>query len=345
MISLLFGVVATGFLLRAIRIRGLDVRSALAAALVAFLIPAVIQSYNPPLLVRFLQSAVCFYLLIPFVLSELSPRIRRPATLAAGLSLAFYVAFVIGGPQRVEPSDAYTGSMRSLGYSAPIGVLGEVFWIDAPTAIEIRLVQDFIAEHTRPDEPIFAAPLHPTYYLLLARPNPTAFLGDFSFADLAMSRERKASEMQRLLASETRYAVVDNKWWSRQADPEKPVLHTLLSAFAPVRFYGSMAILERTSSPERLGMHEIARRIRKRRSEPDDVTALREIIRRWPDEPVPHELLGQLLLAQRKFSAAATSLQTASRLDPANPRLRARLERARNPNAPRSPRRPLATPR
>ena len=92
-------------------------------------------------------------------------------------------------------------------------------------------------------------------------------------------------------------------------------------------------------------MHAIARRIRKHRIEPGDASALREILRKWPDEPVPHELLGQLLLAQRKFPEAAVSLETASRLDPANPRLRLRLERARHPKPPRVPRRSLAIPR
>jgi hypothetical protein len=294
----------------------------------------VAQSYNPPLLVRFLQSALCFYLLIPFVLGELSPRTRGPAIVFAGLSLAFYAGFVIGGSHEILPSDAYTGSMRSLRYSARVRVLGDDLWTDEARASEIQLVQAFIAEHTQPDEPIFAAPLLSTYYLLLERPNPTAFLGDFPFANLAMSRERKRAEMQRLLASEARYAVVDREWWASRGDPSRSILGTLLSAFAPVRFYGSVAILERDPSPERLRMHAIARRIWRGRIDRGDAGALREILRRWPDEPVPHELLGELLLEQRKFRKAAASLETALRLDPANPRLRARLESARNPDLP-----------
>ncbi len=334
MIALFFALMAAGFLLRAIRVRGFDARNALAAALIALVGAAVAQSYNPPLLVRFLQSALCFYLLIPFVLGELSPRTRGPATVFAALSLAFYVGLVIGGSQQVLPSDAYTGSMRSLRYSARVRVLGDELWTSEARASEIRLVQAFIAEHTQPDEPIFAAPLLSTYYLLLERPNPTAFLGDFPSADLAMSRERKRAEMQSLLASEARYAVVDREWWMSQGDRSGPILRALLSKFVPVRFYGSVAILERDSSPERLRMHAIASRIWKGRVGRRDAGALREIIRRSPYEPVPHELLGELLLGQEKFREAAASLEAALRLDPANPRLRARLGSARRPELP-----------
>jgi hypothetical protein len=329
LIALLFGLVAAGFLLRAIRTRGLDVRNALAAALVAFLVPAVLQGYMPPLLVRFLQSAICFYLLIAFVLGELGERARRPASLFAGLTLALYVGFVIGGPQKVVPSDAYTGSLRSLRYSAPVRVFGDEFLTDEITAGEVRLIRAFIEERAPADAPIFTAPLLATYYLLLERRNPTAFLGDFWFTDLAMSRERKRAEMQRLLASETRYAVVDLEWWLMRRGPSRPILNTILSAFVPVRLYESLAILERDTSPGRLRMHEIARRILKHRTKPADASVLRKIVRKWPDEPVPREMLGELFFEQQKFEAAVASLEAALRLDPANPRLQARLEEVR----------------
>ena len=81
-------------------------------------------------------------------------------------------------------------------------------------------------------------------------------------------------------------------------------------------------------------MHAIAFRIWKGRVGRRDAGALREIVRRSPYEPVPHELLGELLLGQEKFREAAASLEAALRLDPANPRLRARLETARNPDLP-----------
>ena len=330
LVPLAFGPLAAGFLVRAIRARGLDVRNALAAALVVLLVPAAAQSFNPPLLVRFLQSAICFYLLIPFVLGELSQRTRGPATLFAGLSLAFGVVFVIGGPQQVLPSDAYIGSMRSLRYSAPVQVMGDEFFTDESLANEIRLVQAFIAEHTQPDEPIFTAPLHSTYYLLLDRPNPTAYLGDFPGLNLAMSGQRKRTEMQRLLASEARYAVVDRAWWAAWFGRTTPIRSAVFAAFVPVRLYGAVAILERDSSSERLGMRKIARRIWQHRTRPGDADALRKILRNWPYEPVPHELLGELLFEQRKFRAAAASLEAASRLDPANPRLQVQLNRARN---------------
>lgn len=210
--ALAFGPLAVGFLLRAIRLRGLDIRIALAAAIVALSVPAAVQSSNPPLLVRFLQSAICFYLLIPFVLGELSRQTRGPATVFAGPSLALGVGFVIGGPQQIRPTDAFTGSMCSFRYAAPVQLMGDEFFTDEFMASEIRFVRTFFSAHTRSNEPIFSAPLHSLYYLLFDRPNPTAFMGDFPGANLAMSEKRKRSEMQRLLASEVRYAVVDRKW-------------------------------------------------------------------------------------------------------------------------------------
>ena len=132
--------------------------------------------------------------------------------------------------------------------------------------------------------------------------------------------------MQRLFDSEARYAVVDREWWGKRKDPSRPILSTLLSAFVPVRLYGSMVILERDSSAERLRMHAIARRIRRHRIGPGDTRALRELLRKRPDDPVAHQLLGELLIEQRQFRAAAASLEAALRLDPANPELQARLE-------------------
>jgi tetratricopeptide (TPR) repeat protein len=215
--------------------------------------------------------------------------------------------------------------MRSLRYFAPIQVLGDEILTDENTVEEIRLVQAFIAERTQPNEPIFTAPRHSIYHLLLDRPNPTAFLGDFSFANLAMSGERKRSEMRRLLASETRYAIVEREWWANPSDPSRPILDAVHSAFVPVRLYGSMAILERDSSSKRLRMQAIARRIWRKRIAHGDALTLWEIVQERPNEPVAHQLLGELLLAQRKFPAAKSSLESALRLDPANPYLRSQL--------------------
>jgi predicted Zn-dependent protease len=86
-----------------------------------------------------------------------------------------------------------------------------------------------------------------------------------------------------------------------------------------------MAILERDSSVKRRRMHAIAHRIWKKRLGQGDALALWEILKERPDEPVAHQLLGELLLAQRKLPAARSSLETALRLDPANPYLRAQL--------------------
>jgi predicted Zn-dependent protease len=78
-------------------------------------------------------------------------------------------------------------------------------------------------------------------------------------------------------------------------------------------------------------MQAIAGRIGRKRIAHGDALTLWEIIQERPNEPVAHQLLGELLLAQRKFPAAKRSLESALRLDPANPYLRAQLANLLSP--------------
>jgi cytochrome c-type biogenesis protein CcmH/NrfG len=132
-----------------------------------------------------------------------------------------------------------------------------------------------------------------------------------------MSAAAKRHEMERLLASDTRYALVSRSWWLQREDPERPILTALVAAFRPVRSYGSLMILERGSDR---GERALCQRVLFRRPGPNDERRLREWIARRPDEPLPWELLGRIQLAAGRWDEAASALDTANRLDPENPR-------------------------
>lgn len=315
---------------RALRVRGIGVDLLLVAALLVHAIAAVAQGYNPPLLVRYLQSATPFYLLATFVLGEIGPRWRSPAAGFAALVLGWQVWTVIWQAERILPSDAYSGSLRALRHSVPVRILGEDLYTDAVTAEDIRLARSFFAAHTRADEPIFTAPQHSLYYVILGRPNATRFLADFKFGNRAMSREQKKREMERLLASDARYALVSRSWWLRPEDPSQPILGTLVDEFRPIRLYGSLAILVRDSGPSQPSLRALSRRVLGRRPAPDDERRLLDRIEQWPEEPLPWELLGRLQLQAERFGPAIVALETAHRLDPANPRPRELAEQARH---------------
>lgn len=225
--------------------RSTAVSTMLAAAMLALCVPALVQAYNPPLLVRYLQSGIVFYLLVAWFIGSLEGRTRRIAAMAVAAGVVFQVVAVVVGIGVVHPSDAYTGSARVLRYQTPVEVLGDTVYTDEQSASEIAAVRDFIWSHTSHGEPIFTAPLHSLYYVLLDRPNPTAYLGDIG--NIAMTVARKEVEMERLLASDVRYALLDRKWWEGGPGAANPVVTTLSRSFHPVRTIGSLVILERNS--------------------------------------------------------------------------------------------------
>jgi hypothetical protein len=324
-------VLTIGLAARAFRRRGLaagsGVEAVLVAALLAHAAAALVQGYNPPLLVRYLQSAVPFYLLGTFALGQLDPRWRSRAAALAVLALGWQVSTVIAGAERIVPSDAYAGSLRSLRYSVPVRVLNDELYTDAQTAQDISLARSFVAAHTRAQEPIFTAPQHSLYYVILERPNPTRFLADFKMGNRGMPAQQKRREMERLLASDARYVLVSRSWWLKPEHPSQPILRTLAREFRPVRLYGSLAILERDPHPG--GSRALCQRILAGEPTPADQRRLRDWIRQRPEEPLPWELLGRLQLRAENFELAIAALETAERLDPQNPRPREIAEQAR----------------
>jgi hypothetical protein len=232
---------------RAVRARPAGPRTLLGLALLAAALPALVQGYNPPLLVRYLQSALAFYLLVAWMLGGLEGRLQRAATGLAYAAVGAQSWAVIGGLPMVFPSDAFTGSLRMARYETPVRVLGDIVLTDESMAAEIRSVREFLEARAKPDEPIFAAPLHSLYWVLLERPNPTAFIGDVE--NTAMSVPRKQLEMDRLIASATRYAIADGEWWSAGPSPERPIVNALHRSFRPVRKVGSLVVLERRRRP------------------------------------------------------------------------------------------------
>jgi arylsulfatase A-like enzyme len=289
LLALLAYPIALGLLWREIRARRLGVPTLLGLAVLIHAAPSLVQGYYPLLLVRFLQSAIPLYLLGAWILGRLGERSRRLAVAATAILLAAFLGGVWGGFPTVHPSDSYTGSARMLGYSVPVDILGDTVFTDQETADGIRLARAFFTERTSPTETVFTAPLLSLYYVLLDRRNPTRFLGDIG--NRAMSAGRKRVEIERLLASDTRYAVVERGWWSKPPGPARPILAALVRNFRPVRDYGSIVILEREPDEARREIGEIHRRMLRGQSKPRDEAALRAIIRRKPAEPLPRELL------------------------------------------------------
>jgi hypothetical protein len=243
LVPLVLFVVVIAQLVRALRLRPLTPQTLVAAALVVHAVPAFVQGYNPPLLIRYLQSAMVVYLLAVWVIGSLDGRTRQTAMGVAILVLVLQTVGVVVGFERVNPSGVYTGSLRLLSYRTPVRILGDTVVTDEVMAREIAFAREFFGQNTRPAEPIFAAPLHSLWYVLLERTNPTAFLGDFGH--VAMSVQRKEQEMARLVASDTRYALVDRAWWHFGPRPDRPMLNTLATVFRPVATFGSLVILER----------------------------------------------------------------------------------------------------
>jgi hypothetical protein len=316
----LFGVWAAARVLRG----RIDAETVLVLALVAFGAAALAQSYNPMLLLRFLQSALPFYLLATIGAWRLHAwGMQRGSASLAALPVAalvaagaLHVGLVWWGLPGVH-QPLYTGSARMLRYQTPVEVGGETFRESFPLADEIRLVRAFYDAHTAPDEPTLALPFAPLYNPILGRRNPTRFLADHPNGNFTLSAEEKRAEASRLLASGARYAIVDQRW-SARPDASDPLLEVLRNAFHPVRGYGSVLILERGTDPEWTAFRERLEKTIARGPDPADIDAWRDFAEAHPQEPLAWRMLAIACQAGGQNAASTDALHRAAALDPAD---------------------------
>jgi hypothetical protein len=325
---LAYAIAAAVLLARLFR-RGFEGTTVFIGALLLYGTAGLLNTFYQMRLLRLLETGVPFYLIVTWLMAQAAAGLarRRPAAapalraaacgLLASMGLAFVGLIVFVVPS-VLPSDDYTGSIRARSFSWPVELFGETFYVDFPLAEELRMLRRFVNENTRPGEPILVGQLHSLYYALLDRPNPTRILGSHIREDKILSDAQKEKEMQRLLASPTRYVLADQTWL---AWPEPPdvIRRTLLARFHPIRQYGTMTVLERGSDPEGLALGEIQRRMTLRRATPEDRAALEVRTRAHPDDPLAFRLLGRALAADGQPVAGARALEQAARLDPIDP--------------------------
>jgi len=309
-----------------LRREGLTARNALLGALIAYAIATLSQAYFPLLLLRFLQSALPFYLLATIAVADGASALRaRDHTLSAQAlvatafgAAALLVGLVIFGLPGVR-QPIYTGSLRMLRYSQPVEVLGASIQEDRGLAEEIRLVRAFFAANVATGEPTIALPIHPLYNVLLARPNPTRYIADHPSGDFTMTAEQKRAEAFRLLASPTHFAIVDQRWYARPTAPD-PLLAALRDEFHPVRGYGTVLLLARGNDPEWRAFAARLRRAIATGPMPADVPPWRAFATAHPDEPLAWRMLGLALQASGDAPGAIEALHRAVELDPQDAR-------------------------
>ncbi|UCE87165.1 MAG: hypothetical protein JSU66_05405 [Deltaproteobacteria bacterium] len=324
-------------LIARLRRHGLDATSVLLLSLLAVAVATLSQAYLPMLLIRLLQSAIPLYLLTTFVAAELARVLARRAAAGPGrlvaaappvllvAAAAALVWLVIAGIPHVHPSDEYSGSARVRRAREPVEVLGDTLRVRWELAEEIRLVRAFFDACCEPDEPVLALPLHATYYILLDRRNPTRILGEhYGPGDYVLSDARKRAEMERLRASDARYAIVAADWLAWPERPER-LRRTLLRNFHPVRAYRSLVILARGGDASDRRLTEVHRRLLLGREAPEDTERLRERVRERPAEPLPRALLGMVLAREGRIDASIRAFRAAALRDPSDP---IHLERA-----------------
>lgn len=316
-IALLFAIDLVSRLVR----RGLDTDVALRGALLAYVLATLGQAYHPVLIVRLLQSALCLYVLATILLADAAARrtggARRAVVFGGVAAAAGYVAFVLVGIPKVRPSDLYTGSIRARSFATPVEMFGETLYAGPGQADEIRLARDFFASRTRPGEPIVVLPFHLLYYALLDRPSAIRFLADHAHGNFVMTFEQKQVEAERLDASETRYALVEQAWFSA-GGAEDPFRNLLAERFHPVRAYRSMMVLERGARPSTPALVAILRRMWEKTADATDLDALRSIADAEPDNALVWKLRGSLAASAGAVDEAIDANQRAAALDPAD---------------------------
>jgi hypothetical protein len=310
-------------LLLRLRRDGVTVDTALRGALLAFAGATLSQAYHPFLLLRFLQSAIPFYLLATITAADAgralgarqSPLARAPAVALAGAGAAFVALVFFGLPLVVQP--VYTGSLRMLRYDTPIELWGARVLESFGVAEEVRLVRAFYDRHAAPGEPTVGFPQLSGYNLLLDRPNPTAWIGEHPTGNFVLSAERKRGEAARLLASPARFVLVDQGWWAR-LDARDPMLETLRAEFHPVRGYGSLLILARGTDPEWRAFAERLRRALTAGPRAEDLSFARTFAAAHPDEPLAWRMVAFAATAAGAAPLAIEALHRTADLDPAD---------------------------
>jgi hypothetical protein len=308
-------------LLARLRREGLNARNALVGALLAYATATLSQAYFPMLLLRFLQSALPFYLLATIAVADGVAALRARerfvlshALVAATFGAATLLVGLVGFGLPAVRQPIYTGSLRMLRYRHPVEALSASINEDWGLAEEIRLVRAFFAG-VPAGQPTIALPIHPLYNVLLDRPNPTRYVGDHPTGNFTMTAAQKQAEADRLLASPTRFAIVDQRWYARPTPPD-PLLLALRDEFHPVRGYGTVLVLERGNDAE---WRDFAMRLQRAIASgpaPGDTESWRRFVTGHADEPLAFRMLGLSLKAAGETNGAIAALHRAVQLDP-----------------------------
>lgn len=311
--------------------QGSDARTMLVAGLLVAGAAAISNVYYQLRVLRVLESALPYWLLATWLVAGAARAGARrwpgavgqalvAALAAASASAAGLLVWaIVTAIPRIDPGDEYTGSLRARRLGEPVQVLGDTVFVGWPMADEIRCLRNEIHALTAPGEPIFVAPLLVLYYPILDRPNPLwMLLADYLPGDSLLTDAEKHREMQRLLDSRARIALVDG-YWLATVRPLDAIRRTLLEQFHPIRRCGNTLVLERGADDASPAMLEIATRATRGRPHAGDLATMQALLARRPESALAHEVMGRLLVARGRPDDAALELEAAARLDPGNP--------------------------
>jgi hypothetical protein len=323
--------VATPAWLLRLRRCGIDARSVLIGALVGIGAVALSNAYYQLYVLRFLQSAVPYYLLATWLVVALAGQLRRrwkgergrvaqAAVICAGaVAAATLLWAVLAGIDRVHLGAEYTGSVRAREVHTPVEVMGDTLYVDWGKAESIRLLRAFVDGHVARGEPIVVLPFQATYWPLLERPNPLwIVIGDWVPGDFLLTSAEKLDQLERMREAKVRYAFVESEWLFQPAPPDA-FRSALLAEFRPVRLCRGMLVLERGSDADAKALLGILARGNSGQSGVADLDAALALAARRPDDPLVQYVAGMLSLAMNRPEQALVALDASYRLDPANP--------------------------
>ena len=314
-----------------IRRRGVDAQTVLVGSLLAIGCAALTNAYYQLFVLRFLQSAIPYYLLLTWVvgvaatalrrhLGAMGGRVAQAATLGAALAAAGVLVWaVLFGIDEIHGGDEYTGSIRARRLHTPVEVMGDTVFVDWGKAESIRLLRAFVASQVPPGDPIVVLPMHAMYWQILERPNPMWIeISDWVPGDFLLTEAEKEEQVRRIRDADVRYAFVATGWLVQPAAPDA-LRRMLLEDFHPVRLYRDTLVLERGADPGARQMLGILARGQSGQIAPADFDAALSLVSRHPDDPLAHYVVGVVGLAFQRTEQALAALAEAARLDPANP--------------------------